>query len=362
MQPFIPETLPLSEVRINPLAFLNELIDANKVIGQYQVMLKHSKINSNLLIHPLMMNEAVQSTKIEGTQVTLDEVLEVQALTRENNQDIQEVFNYSSALIEGKKLLHSIPISTRFFKTLHRVLLSNAVRGSNRSPGDYRRTQNFIGPEGCTMKTATFVPPEPQIVDDCMSNLETYINDTEDSTNHLVRIAIIHAQFETIHPFLDGNGRIGRILIPLYLYEKKVIDYPNIFISETLEKDKHRYYRYLNDVRFKNGWNQWITFFLQSVHTQAKMNIAFIENINTLYEKDLNHASQLISSNNVRKIVDIMFQHPVFTAKMMTEMTGISDTSCRRYLNILEEDGLIFSNDKIRGKTYYYYNLLDKLR
>ncbi|QEL82914.1 Fic family protein (plasmid) [Bacillus sp. JAS24-2] len=362
MQPFVPLKLPFEEGIVNPLTFLNELISANTTIGQYQVMLNNSKISKDLLIYPLMLQEAVQSTKIEGTQVTLDEVLEVEARSRKNNQDTQEVFNYSRALMQGKRLLNSIPISTRMFKNLHEILLSNQVRGSNRSPGEYRKIQNFIGPEGCTIKTATFVPPEPQLVDDYMNNLEIYINSDEEDLNHLVRIAIIHAQFETIHPFLDGNGRIGRILIPLYLYNKGVIDYPNFFVSDILEKDKHKYYRYLNEVRFKRDWNQWIRFFLKSVSIQAQKNIRFIEELNELYKTDLNTACNLITNNSIRKIVDTMFKHPVFTTKLMIELTGINDNTCRRYLSILEKEGLIFSNERKRAKTYYYYNLLDKLR
>ncbi len=148
--------------------------------------------------------------------------------------------------------------------------MSSGVRGQNRAPGEYRSIQNFIGPEGCTLETATFIPPQPQLVDQYMSNLEKYINNPKDSLHPLVRVAIIHAQFETIHPFLDGNGRIGRILIPLYLYDVNLIDYPNLFISEVLEKDKHKYYRMLNGTRKEgNGWNEWIKFFLESVNKQV---------------------------------------------------------------------------------------------
>lgn len=160
-----------------------------------------------------MLHEALQSTKIEGTQVTLDEVLEVEAQTRKNNKDIQEVLNYYQALRGGMDSLRMLPISTRLFKLLHETLLSNYVRGSNRSPGEYRKIQNFIGPEGCTIETASFIPPEPQLVNKYMDNLETHINDPKDDLGELTRVAIIHAQFETIHPFLDGNGRIESAVI-----------------------------------------------------------------------------------------------------------------------------------------------------
>lgn len=362
LKSFVPLTLPLKEEIVNQLEFINKLIEANKSLAQYQIMLKNTKIDSEFLLNPFIYNEAVHSTKIEGTQVTLDEVLEVEVKSRKGNKDVQEAINYYHALKDGMDTLKELPISSRLFKLLHKTLLSNNVRGSNRTPGEFRKIQNFIGPEGCTIETASYIPPEPQLVDEYMSNLDNYINDPLDKYDELIRVAIMHAQFETIHPFLDGNGRIGRILIPLYLYSKDVINYPNFFISDILEKDKHKYYRYLNDIRFKGDWTQWIKFFLECIDVQAKKNIQLIEEINILYEEDLEKANSLINTSNIRNLVNMMFELPIFTAKIMAKLTGISEPTCRRYLNKLEEEKIIFSNGKIRSKTYYYYSLLDKLR
>lgn len=361
MKPFIPLKLPIDE-HINQLHFVNKLIEASTNVGKFQVILDKSKLEANFLIHPLILREAYQSTKIEGTQATFDEVLESDVDEKQMTNDTQEVINYFKALEHGERLLTRLPISTRLFKELHSVLLSSGVRGEHRMPGEYRKIQNFIGPEGCTMKNATFVPPEPHLVKEYMSNLEKYINEPSDDLNPLVRIAIIHAQFETIHPFLDGNGRIGRILIPLYLYDQKFISAPNFYISEALEKDKHKYYRLLNGTRSKAEWNEWIEFFLESVNKQAIKNIELVENINRLYEKDLKSAMNLISNNNIVKIIDILFKKPIFTVKVMSELTGISDATCRRYLKCLEDNKIIYSDDQIRNKKYYYYNLLDLLR
>ena len=361
MKPFEPLKLPIED-RINRLKFYDDLISANTNVGKYEVMLKKSKINEDFLITPLSLQEAVQSTKIEGTQVTFDEVLEFDIDKKEKNDDAQEVLNYYEALRYGKRVLSRLPICTRMFKELHDILLSGGVRGETRAPGEYRSIQNFIGPEGCTMETATFVPPEPQLVDECMSNLEKYINEPNDDLHPLVRIAIIHAQFETIHPFLDGNGRIGRILIPLYLYDAGLIDFPNLFISETLEKDKHKYYRLLNGTRKEEGWNQWIIFFLKSVNKQALKNINTIEEIDKLYEKDLNKAMELINSTNIVDLIKSMFQRPIFNVKKISSLAGIPDSTCRRYLSILEEEQIIYSDNKRRNRKYYYYNLLDLLR
>ncbi|SDC42184.1 MULTISPECIES: Fic family protein [unclassified Candidatus Frackibacter] len=361
MKPFVPVELPIDDY-INPLEFYDELISANTNVGKYEVMLKKSKINKDFLITPLSLQEAVQSTKIEGTQITFDEVLEFDIDKKEKNDDAQEVLNYYEALQYGKRALSRLPISTRMFKELHQILLSGGVRGESRAPGEYRSIQNFIGPEGCTMKTATFVPPEPQLVDDCMSNLEKYINEPNDDLHPLVRIAIIHAQFETIHPFLDGNGRIGRILIPLYLYDVSLIDFPNLFISETLEKDKYKYYRLLNGTRKKENWDEWIKFFLESINKQALKNINNIEEIDKLYEKDLEKTMDLINSTNVVDLIKSMFQRPIFNVKMISSLAGIPDSTCRRYLSILEEEQIIYSDNKMRNRKYYYYNLLDLLR
>lgn len=361
-KPFEPPMLPLQDGVIDQLKFIHELIDANKSIVEYETMLKNSKLHPKFLLRPVMLKEAVQSTKLEGTQVTLDDVMEVEAETKKVNKDIQEALNYYEALIKGMDFLQRIPLSNRLFKYLHEILLSNHVRGANRAPGEFRKIQNFIGPEGCTIETATYVPPEPHLVYDYMSNLEKYINEPKDDFDELIRVAIIHAQFETIHPFLDGNGRIGRILIPLYLYSKKVIEFPNFFISDVLERDKHKYYRFLNEIRYEGNWNQWIRFFLQCIKVQAKKNVQLIQDINELYERDLDVASKLINSSHVRHMMNVMFQRPIFTVKTIVELTGMSESTVRRYVNKLEQHQLIFSNGRMRSKTYYYYNLLDYLR
>jgi Fic family protein len=361
MKPFVPYELPIDE-KIQPMNFYNELINASTNFGKYQVMLKKSKVNEYFLITPFTLQEAVQSSKIEGTQVTFDEVLEFDIDNNKKNNEAQEVLNYYDALKFGERALDKYPISTRLFKRLHEILLSDGVRGQNRAPGEYRSIQNFIGPEGCTIDSATFIPPKPQLVDSCMSNLEKYINNPKDDLHPLVRVAIIHSQFETIHPFLDGNGRIGRILIPLYLYDVNLIDSPNLFISEVLEKDKHKYYRLLNGTRKENGWNDWIKFFLESVNKQTKKNINLIEEIDKLYENDLEEMMNLINSTNVVDLLKGMFQKPIFNVKTISSLTGIADTTCRRYLSILEEEKVIFSDNKKRNRKYYYYNLLDLLR
>jgi len=361
MKPFNPLFLPIKE-KIDQLYFVNELVAASTNIGKYQMILKNSKVNKDFLIEPITRKEALQSSKIEGTQATLDEVLQVEVYEKVKSNDVQEVLNYYKAIKTGERLLQTIPICSRMFKELHRVLLSHGVRGQNRVPGEFRKIQNFIGAPNCTIETASYVSPEPHLVDKYMSNLDKYINEPDDNFHPLIRIAIIHAQFEAIHPFLDGNGRIGRILIPLYLFQAGILEAPNFFISDVLEQDKHKYYRLLNETRFKENWNEWIKFFLTSANKQAVKSIKLVEDINLLYERDLKTAIEVVSNTNVIKIVDVMFKQPIFNVKNISSLTGIPDVTCRRYLNQLEDAHLIFSNDKKRGKTYFYYNLLDLIR
>ena len=366
-----PFKLPIDNL-INANEFINELLEANKLLGIYDVLLGKSKIDPKLVLAPITLQEAIQSTRIEGTQVTLDDMLEYGADESKMNTDIEEVINYSTALRTGENLLKGLPVSTRLIKKMHTILLSGGARGSSRNPGEFRSIQNFIGPEGCTIQTASYIPPEPQLVPDYMSNLEKYINEPTDNLNDLIRIAIIHAQFETIHPFLDGNGRIGRILIPLYLYDKNLISSPNFFISESLEKEKFKYYKLLNDTRIdiseenrkvaSQRWNEWIKFFINAVIIQGNKNIKLIDSIDNLYNFTIDNSRKLITSNKLIDIINVMFEKPIFTKKTILERVEIPSSTLGVYLNKLEEEKLIYSDGKVRNKKYYFYDLINILR
>ena len=373
-KPYVPFDLPLNEL-VDVNYFLNELIDAATYLTLYDKCLAKSKLDPSLLMGHISLKEAVQSTRIEGTQATLSDMLEHNADEKIINTDILEVLNYSKALSIGESMLRDFPISVKFIKRLHSTLLEGNVRGKNRNPGELRSIQNFIGPSGCTINNATFIPPEPQLVPEYMSNLEKYINEPEDNLNELIRIAIIHAQFETIHPFLDGNGRIGRILIPLYLYDKSVLKRPIFFLSESLEKDKFKYYKLLNDVRVsisednyesdfvvaKKNWCEWIKFFLEAVNTQSKKNIDLIERIDTLYEETIESLRKVIGSDRVIDIARFMLKNPIFTKKKMSEELGYPVSTVGNYLSKLENENIIFSDGRVRNKKYYLYSLIEIL-
>lgn len=373
-KPYVPFDLPLNEL-VDVNYFLNELIDAATYLTLYDKCLAKSKLDPSLLMGHISLKEAVQSTRIEGTQATLSDMLEHNADEKIINTDILEVLNYSKALSIGESMLRDFPISVRFIKRLHSTLLEGNVRGKNRNPGELRSIQNFIGPSGCTINNATFIPPEPQLVPEYMSNLEKYINEPEDNLNELIRIAIIHAQFETIHPFLDGNGRIGRILIPLYLYDKSVLKRPIFFLSESLEKDKFKYYKLLNDVRVsisednyesdfgvaKKNWCEWIKFFLEAVTTQSQKNIDLIERIDTLYEETIDSLRKVIGSDRVIDIARFMLKNPIFTKKKMSKELGYPVSTVGNYLSKLENENIIFSDGRVRNKKYYLYSLIEIL-
>lgn len=373
-KPYVPFDLPLNEL-VDVNYFLNELIDAATYLTLYDKCLAKSKLDPSLLMGHISLKEAVQSTRIEGTQATLSDMLEHNADEKIINTDILEVLNYSKALSIGESMLRDFPISVKFIKRLHSTLLEGNVRGKNRNPVELRSIQNFIGPSGCTINNATFIPPEPQLVPEYMSNLEKYINEPEDNLNELIRIAIIHAQFETIHPFLDGNGRIGRILIPLYLYDKSVLKRPIFFLSESLEKDKFKYYKLLNDVRVsisednyesdfvvaKKNWCEWIKFFLEAVTTQSKKNIDLIERIDTLYEETIESLRKVIGSDRVIDIARFMLKNPIFTKKKMSEELGYPVSTVGNYLSKLENENIIFSDGRVRNKKYYLYSLIEIL-
>lgn len=370
-KPYVPLKLPIDNL-ININEFINELLEANKLLGIYEILLNKSKLDPKLLLAPITLQEAIQSTRIEGTQVTLDDMLEYGVDESNKNNDIQEVINYSNALRLGEDLLKRLPISTRLIKEMHKILLAGDVRGNSRNPGEFRTIQNFIGPEGCTIQTASYIPPEPQLVPNYMSNLEKYINEPTDNLNNLVRIAIIHAQFETIHPFLDGNGRIGRILIPLFLYDKELVSAPNFFISESLERDKYKYYKLLNDLRvdpekateevLADKWNTWIKFFVNAITVQANKNINLINSIDNLYNEVLDKSRELISNNKLIDIINVIFEKPVFNKKNILEKVSIPSSTLGNYLNKLEEAQIIYSDGKIRNKRYYFYDLINILR
>lgn len=352
--------LPLDRSAIDQAYFFEELIDATTKLEVYKEKIKDSKLDSSWFMPTLQQKEALASSQLEGTQATLDGVLTNQVTPNDKDKNLNEVRNYYLATVIGYEALRKRDFSNDFFFDIHKSLMAGNVRKPTLI-GTYRTEQNYIGKYDRS-HAITFIPPVPEKVTELMDNLIGYMNNPSDSFRPLVRAAIVHAQFETIHPFMDGNGRVGRMLIPMYLFSQKQIELPCFFISEALEKDKLRYYTLLNNIRTDGDWNEWIKFFLTTVTNQCEKYIKIITSINELYTSHLSVACDMARSSNMVEIINAIYKNPITTAKQISIETNIPMTSINRYLSQLVEHKILFTDNKSRNRTFYYYDLLDILR
>lgn len=360
-QAFHPSMLPIDSELIKTDIFLDELIDASTSLEVYKEKIKDSKLDRAWFLPTLQQKEALASSMIEGTQATLDGVLVNRVVPDKKDVDIQEVLNYDAATEYGYRYLKRGDFDKEFILDLHKILLSGKVRKQTDQIGEFRTHQNYVGTMG-RKREITYTPPEPEMVEKLIDNLIEYIEKPKDNYRSLVRIAIIHAQFETIHPFMDGNGRVGRILIPLYLYYVEQIDMPCFFVSEALERDKLKYYTLLNNIRNKNEWSEWIKFFLVTVKNQCDKYIRMISDINLLYEKDLEKASGLVHTGNMRTLINLLYKYPIVNSSTIAQCSNIPSATINRYLNVLVDADILYTDDKSRNRTYFYYDLLNILR
>ena len=257
---FVPHNL--KDIKLNLDNEINTLINkAYLLLGRLDGM-AITLPDIDLFVSMYVQKEAVISSQIEGTQASLIDVLQKDR-GNEKIKDTKEIVNYIKATHYAFKRLNELPLCMRLIKETHSVLLSN-VRGEEKMPGEFRKSQNWIGYAGSTLKNASFIPPAPDVMDICLSDLEKYIHEDSNISN-LIKIALIHYQFETIHPFLDGNGRMGRLLIILYLREQGLIEYPVLYLSYFFKKNRNRYYELLNNVRIKGEFEEWIKFFINGI-------------------------------------------------------------------------------------------------
>ncbi|MCX5992662.1 MAG: Fic family protein [Chloroflexi bacterium] len=338
MKPYLPEMLPLKS--LNWVEFIHLIGEANRELALYEGILK-GIVNPAVFLSPLTMQEAVLSSRIEGTQATLEEVLEYQALPKKEaakEQDILEIINYRDALDYAVDYLRKKPIGLNLIKEIHGRLL-DSVRGRNKARGHFRTTQNYIGRPGTPIEQASYVPPAPDRLMELLSNFEKYIHYEE--KDPLVQMAIVHAQFECIHPFLDGNGRVGRILIPLFLMEKKLLDSPVFYISAYLETHRDTYYENLNALSKKRKWEDWIIFFLGAVIEQARSNSGKASQILRLYNDMKERVPDITHSQYAIRVINLLFGKPLFNSQEFTKELHIPKTSAVRILNQLETTNII---------------------
>ena len=309
MNPYIPDSLPITNLDYQLLFGL--VGNANAELARYDGLLQGIP-NPAVMLSPLTTQEAVLSSKIEGTQATVDEVLEQEAgLIKEGEKykDIQEISNYRSALFQASEHLRDYPIRLALIREIHKILL-NSVRGQNKTPGEFRMDQNWIGKPGCSIEEASFVPPDPVRIHDFLRDWEDYIGFND--IDFLLQTAVIHAQFELIHPFKDGNGRIGRILIPLFLFYKKKLSQPMFYLSQYLESHRDEYYQRLRKISEEQDWNGWIAFFLKAITHQAKENGMRVRAIMGLYENMKNKIHEITHSQYSLYLLDAIFAKPIF--------------------------------------------------
>ena len=337
---------------------------ANAAIARYEGVLAGIP-NPDVLLSPLTAREAVLSSKIEGTQVTLGEVLEFEAQghlfdeSTPKKADAREVLNYRAALREAERLMAELPLSQRLIRATHHVLM-DGVRGRNKDPGEYRRIPNWIGPEGCTIDQARFVPPGADCIDEAMGAWEAYIH--SHAPDRLVQLAIVHAEFEAIHPFRDGNGRIGRLVIPLFLYAHGLLSRPNFYLSEYLETNRAEYYDRLLAVSRDNDWTGWVAFFLKGIIAQADANTRKAQAILTLHQNRRDWVVEITHSQYAVRALDWIFQRPIFQTPDFIASAQIPPATARKIVRDLRANGLLSELVPASGRapaTFVFSELLN---
>jgi len=345
-----PEDFPpadLDWLRLIPL-----IGPANAAIGGYEGVLRGIP-NIDVLLSPLTSQEAVLSSRIEGTQATLGEVLEFEAEGAQGDEstpkeaDIHEVVNYCTALSEAKARLGKLPLLQRLLKETHRVLM-RGVCGRARSPGRYRRVPNWIGPHGCTIEAARFIPCPADRLSAAMSAWEKYLH--VDAPDRLVQLAMVHAELEAIHPFLDGNGRLGRLIVPLFLYEKGLLTSPGFYISEYLEQNRDTYYERLLAVSRDGDWTGWAAFFLEALTVQAKANRERALAILELYNQRKNWIAETTHSQHAVRALDWFFNKPIFKTSDFVRTAGIPRPTANRIVREVRDAGLLIEVRPASGR------------
>ncbi len=296
--------------------------------------------NIELFISMHVLKEATQSSKIEGTQTNIEEALrEKENVPLDKRDDWEEVQNYIHAMETAIKELNKLPFSSRLIRHTHKTLLQG-VRGEKRQPGEFRRSQNWIG--GATINDATFIPPVHTSIPELMGDLENFVHNKEIFFPELLKIALIHYQFETIHPFLDGNGRVGRLMITLYLVNKGILRKPILYLSDFLETHRRHYYENLMRVREKNDISQWFKFFLVGIIETASKGITTFDNILQLQKQtDLQIQKLGTRANNAQKITNYLYHKPLVNAEKVSEAAHISLPSAYKLITELEKIGVL---------------------
>lgn len=360
-QSFRPAPLPPNP----PIALSDELVaklvEANKKLAALDGLSARIP-NMDLFVSMYVRKEALLSSQIEGTQCTLDDILN--PLMEENtNRNVSDVVNYIKATEFALNRLHSLPLCNRLIKETHAVLMEG-VRGQEKSPGEFRYSQNWIGGQGSTIRNARYIPPNPEDMQTAMSDLEKYMNG-DDSLDPLIQAALIHYQFETTHPFLDGNGRVGRLLITLFLMEKGILSRPALYISYFLKMNRIEYYDRMTQVRKTGDYEQWVMFFLQALSDSAGDAIQTIDALTALHNQSVAKlgAFSKRQQTNLLKLFAYIETNPIIDIQKTAAALGLSYNTVSKMVTILVEEGILRQTDKAgKAKIYSYAEYLDILR
>ncbi len=355
---FRPTPLPI-EINMDA-EMISLLTEATKALASLDTLSSYIP-NMNLFVSMYVRKEALLSSQIEGTQATLEDVLDP-LIEKNLNQNVADVINYIKATEFALERLNTLPLCNRLIKETHSVLMNN-VRGQEKNPGEFRYSQNWIGAAGSTIKNARYIPPNPEDMNLAMSDLEKYIN-SDDELDLLIKTALIHYQFETIHPFLDCNGRVGRLLITLFLMEKKRLNTPALYISYYLKNNRIEYYDRMSEVRTKNNYEQWIKFFLRAIKESSEDAIETINKLSGLHDKNVAIIKQMgRASKTAKEVFDYLEKNPIIDVKKTAEELSLAFSTVSASVKRLEVCGvLVQTNNSTRNRVFAYGEYLDILR
>ena len=354
---FVPTPLPPQPAILIDNEMQTILSKADRALGRLDGSIQ-TLPDPDMFVFMYVRKEAVLSSQIEGTQSSLNDLLEAEAAILDANRpsDVNEVLNYVRAMNYGLQRLADLPISVRLIREIHDKLMQG-VRGNHASPGELRRSQNWIGPGGSTLADAVFVPPPPNDVEALLSDLEKFVH-ADDNLPALIKIGLIHAQFETIHPFLDGNGRVGRLLIAFYLCQKEILLKPVLYLSHWFKLHRARYYELLQNIRDNGEWEEWIKFFLEGV---ASVSLEATETARAIVAMREDHRRRITdrfgrSAGNGLRILEDLYTHPFIDIAAVKEKLGISFPSAADLINrFVESDLLVEITGQERYRVWQYF-------
>ena len=358
---FIPKKLYPDGPELKFDSELFKLIsEAERALGELK-SIQDFLPDKDLFISSFIKKEALLSSQIEGTESSLDEVMEADEEFSAEAKPVEEVFNYIRAMNFGLEKLSEVPFSIRLIREIHGVLM-RGVRGQEKSPGEFKKTQNWIGPAGCTLNEAIFIPTPPKDTIELMGDLEKYYH-SEEKYPILIKAAILHSHFETIHPFADGNGRVGRLLMTFLLCEKKVLENPLLYLSLFFKENKQEYYKHLMNVRLKGDWEGWIKFFLRGVRQtslQAAGTAKRLIKLRDSHRDILN--TKLIKAKYANIIHDLLYRHPFIYFSTLHTKNGIAYPTIKRTAQLMEKEGLLLISENKNGQYLFLHEYMKVLR